>query len=436
LDTARLTPPFTQFRLWQVPSLANAGEHAADAVAWLLKHRSKQAMVDALREAWGSLNLPLRDWAHRISEIGVWVRNGDVRLGVRLTERRAIAVWQAVPISQARLRSLTKSFPHAPPKVMEDLALAAPGLSLNDTGALAEPQFFGNRLGYVTDWVKGVKTELAEVARLGFEYPDPRRHLMEVASNGLGDCYVLGVDECVYFFDHEVPGLVRCSVGLGQLVERYFDRPHDILDPYVAGWAEHPCETPRTIPSPDPPSVVLSERRMQLSGLASIALAVRGCQRAMPDEWLRSVPNEWRSFEEDLRQIIERCKEVAVTGKPLSKRVTKEARRRANTVTRDWKRLDDAERTGYRFDSLTYFAIPALAMACHAVGDAQAIEETAWCDAIATRVAPDDTSARAAIVDADYLLSLGLGAPSTVGRPVPAEFFSRPLWPEGTRKLR
>lgn len=432
MDELRLGPPLDRRFLRKVTAALQEDGwiDASDMTGWLATHGSSAQMIAAIREVWSRTSLPLRDWAGRVDEVEVWFRNNDLRLAVHVSDDPDVIVWQAAPLEPTAFEAMAAAFPRALPTLLRETALSVPGMVVDWFGPLVAPRYLARRLEYVTAWAEGIGEE--ECERLGFEYPDPKRHLVEVVDNGLGDCYVLGMDGTIYFFDHDACGLVRCSIALERLVEEYFASPQGILDPYGRQWAEVPRETPRAEPLPDPPIVVLSDKCRQLPHLAAVALAVRGCQRAMPGEWLRIIPGKWQPFQEALRQIVERCREVAITGTPLSKRAFKEARREAEGVATNLTKLGYREEPGYAFASLTQYGIPALARACHAISNAEAMEEaTGCCDAIYTGTDDKQIATLAAIVDVDYLLSLNLGAPAAVGKPVPPEFFDRPLWPDG-----
>lgn len=431
MDDLRLGPPLDRRFLRKLASalIEDGWSDLSGMVGWLTRHGSGESMAAAICDAWSGTSLPLRAWAARVGDVEVWLRSNDLRIAVRISGNPDMIAWQTAPFETAAFEAMAAMLPHPLPELLRDAALSAPGMVLDRVGPLAAPRYLAKPLEYVTRWAEGIGRE--ECERLGFEYPDPKRHLVEVLDNGLGDCYVLGTDGTMYFFDHEACGLVRCNVTLEGLLHQYFASPQGILDPYEQKWAQRPRETPSAEPWPDPPSVVLSLKGQGLPCLASIALAVRGCQRAMPREWLRTAPHEWQAFQDALGQIIERCKEVATTGTPLSRQAAKDARRTADIVTAKWKKLCGIGGKVYPFEQLTYFALPALATACHRISDAEAIEEAvASCQAVYTGSdRQDETVTQAAIGDADYLLSLKLGEPGTVGKPVPSAFFERPLWP-------
>ena len=427
-----LEPPFHGRMLKKIARAFREEDRSdiADTIGWLLEHNSSAAISESLRSAWSASSLPLREWADQIDHAEAWVLNDDLKVAVHLVGSKSPVVWQAAPIEHQRLQAIAGGFPQAVPEVMEQLALAAPGLSLNRIGALGEPRYFTNRLGYVTRWLR--KRDRESVIRRGYDYPDPERHLMEVVANGIGDCYVLGVDDVIHFFDHEADGMVPCTVNLEELIEKYFDSPEDIIDPFGREWAEHPPEPQKSGPSSYPPTVTLHLRSAELPHLAAIALCVRGCERALPGHYLKAIPPDYREHNRLLHSIIERCREVVLTGKPCDSKWAKHAARRARRAGSEWNDLAETLESDYLATVLTFYALPALAVACSESSNAAAIREAlAWCSDIMTKRGDDPKAAsRTAIWDMDYLLSLNLGAPGTSGRTVPAEFFDRPQWPE------
>jgi hypothetical protein len=433
MDKLRLGPPLDrQFLRKLATALRQEGwVDASDITGWLARYESGEQMVAAVCSAWSRTSLPLRDWATRVDDVEVWFKNNDLRLAVHVSDDPEVIVWQAAPLEPMVFEAMAAAFPQALPTMLTETALSAPGMVVDWFGPLVAPLYLARRLGYVTSWAEGIGQE--ECERLGFEYPDPKRHLVEVVDNGLGDCYVLGTDGTVYFFDHDACGLVRCSIALERLVEEYFASPQGILDPYERKWAEQPRETPRAEPLPDPPALVLSRKGKQLSHLAGIALAVRGCLRAMPGEHLPDLPRGWARGNAALLEIIARCERVAAGGKPLSEDDAAKAHSEMKRVWTSWNVRVKWEGRDYWAGILVTYAMPALVRACSAPADVAAVHEAVvWCGRIMTSRASDDSAALAGIHDSNYLLSLRLGAPGTMGMPVPSEFFDRPLWLNGS----
>ncbi len=433
MDKFKLGPPLDWRFLRKVTTTLRQEGWAdpGNVAGWLARHPTAEQMIEAIRDAWLGTSLPPREWAAGIDGVEVWCLRDDLGLGVHVSHDSEMTVWQAPPMEPAALEAMAAAFPEALPKLLEELALSVPGLVFDRVGPLAAPAYFATRLGYVTRWVGG--TSRKECERLGFEYPDPKRHLIEVCGNGIGDRYVLGTNDSVYFFDHEACGLVRCSVRLEELVEQYFASPQAIVDPYGHGqkWAEEPRETPSAEPLPDPPALALSKKGKQLSHLAGIALAVRGCMRAMPGEHLPGLPRRWARGNAAVLGIIARCKEVAVSGMPLSGNDAAKAHAEIKRIWTTWNVRVKWQGGDYYAAILMAYAMPALLRACSQPADVTAVHEAvAWCETIMTNRPHDNSAALAGIHDADYLLSLELGAPATMGKPVPPEFFGRPLWPD------
>jgi hypothetical protein len=206
----------------------------------------------------------MRDWADIIDNVEVEVHEEYLELAVDLMGTPGTTVKQAAPFTRRRLAQLADSFPMPFPEPMVKLALVAPGLSLGSLGGLAEPRFFLKRLGYIALWLRDTSAE--EAHRYGFEYVDPERQLMEVASDGYGDCYAINRDGSLVFLDHEARGLVPWNISLQQLFDAYFASPESIADPYGRGWAVFP-KPPEPIPRQETPHdrmMVLWRRQRQL----------------------------------------------------------------------------------------------------------------------------------------------------------------------------
>lgn len=437
MDRMIVQPPFDSAWLHE---LAAALHHegwadASGTVAWLDEHRAAQQMVSCIRTAWGETSLPLREWANRIENVALAASEKEIMLAVHLVGAADKPILQSAPFTPHRLRGYTKAFPAALPSLLEQLALSAPGLSLDGSSALAEPRYFMDRLGYIRRWLRNVKRE--DVLRLGYEYLDPQRHLLEAAHNGQGDCYVIGADESLSFFNHEANGLVRCSVTWPDFLNAYFKCPDDILDPFANGWASEPCEQKGSLEVAETPFQIQAELTAHLSHLAGIALAVRGCERAMPEHCLGRLPDKWRKDRAELQDILMQCRQVAITGKPLSPEYSHQSAELAKRAGLRWKRIAEGLKTNYSCDILSHYALPALVRACSDIGNPAAVGEAVayGSDVSVLRGEDRDESTQAAIAEAKYLLSLNLGDANTVGSPVPASFFDLPLW-SGDKKER
>lgn len=410
-------------------AIESHGPMIRDAIAWIMSHNSDQAVLEGIRNAWRQTSLVLPEWAEDIEKINVVAVADGIQLDIQFKRRPEFNVRQSVPIRPDRLEQLIAGFPHPLPPLMCELALSAPGLCLENTGLIAEPRYYYERLGSVSRWFCDV--DKYEIARLGFKCIDHRLHLMEVASNNYGDCYLVGTDGAIWFFDHEVPGLVSCAIHLDQLLEQYLASPEVILDPYESQWAILPKDRPLPMQPRETLYQVLARRTRELPFLAGIAYAIRGCRRALPDQCIHAVPPKWRRDHETLLSILDECKTTALTGVPL----------RQDTVQRMQVLCQDAmahprrivlSDTDYSASFLTCYAMPALIRACALVADHnydQVWEAIVSCGNVKTRQFDiDDAVFFSAITDIDYIVSLDLGQPRTLGKPVPSGFFERPLW--------
>jgi hypothetical protein len=444
-DVRRISPPFDSEALndFARAAFCRHGRDIRDTVRWLLDHNSSEALVAAVRSAWVQTDLPLHDWAEVINDVGIEIHEEYLELAVDLTGWPGTTVRQAAPFTRDRLAQLARSFPMPFPGPMATLALAAPGLCLGSLGALAEPRFFLNRLGYMRSWLREKSAE--EAHRYGFQYLDPNKQLIEVASDGIGDCYAVNRDCSLVFLDHEARGLVPCNITLEQLFGAYFASAESIVDPYARGWAVFP-RPPKPIARHETPQLTLQKRLDELPGFASLALAIRGCQRAMVSQHLGRIPEKWKHHHHTLEQILDRCKQVVVRNVPLVPSVADEFCAACTRSTRAWKAVQETLEDDYSAILLTSRAIPALAQACAHVDNTEKIDQAvASCSAIIVyradvrdnsshRADLENRSSLAALRDIDNLLTFDLGAPRALGKPVPASFFDCPAWPKDLQR--
>jgi len=214
----------------------------SDTVKWVLEHQSTEKITEVVKTAWERCSLALNEWAYRIEMVEVCATDLDIALRVSLVGQLDDdeSIYQYAPMEPARLQKYVRDFPSPIPSMIRELALVAPGLTLEQSGEIAAPTYFMHRLGYLTRWCEGVSVNQASLSGSGYAYPDPEVYLMEVAANGLGDFYVMGNDQSLHFFDHEESGLLPCSVTVDDFIAKYFESPEEIIDPFASGWANEP----------------------------------------------------------------------------------------------------------------------------------------------------------------------------------------------------
>lgn len=433
MEPKKLDYPFKEKNLRKaVAGLSKDGwADATGMVPWLLEHNSQEQLIAAVKEIWQASSLPLAQWSDAIQSVEVWRRTESLRLAVHLTDPADMIVWQASPFSAEDLNRYTAKLPGPLPNIARQIALVAPGLSFKDHGALVEPEHLHSPLAYLHLWMDDADED--ETRRLGLECLDAGRQMIEIATNGLGDQYVLGVRGDLFFFDHEADGLVHCDVGFDELVAAYFKDSESIYDPFVNKWAKQPVEQPRTAPSPPSLPVLLRERVPQLAHLAGLALAVRSCHRALLRNYIEDVHRDWQPVENWIEELLVQCCRVTLTGEHLPSAVSAEAMADCSRALDRWRSIKEYEGCGFVPDILLVHSLPTLAAACAAIHNNEAVEEAVgWCHMVKPAVG-DDLSRQlyqAAIADADWLLAHNLGEKGTVGLPVPREFFDRPAWVE------
>ncbi len=434
MEVYELEPPFEPDLLREIAE--QAWEHnwrdLTDTVAWLLTQQSVEGMTQAVRATWADSSLLFREWAERIDVVQAWATPNDLGLRVTLLgEGRVID--QCPPLDRATLRHLRAKCSAPIPAVLEDLAAAAPGLSIDHNGQLAHPSFFRCPMTHMTNWVADMEEYQHELEEHGAEFPDPGKYLVEVLQTSPGDLYVLAPDHSLHFFDHEEYLLYPCRASVEDLVSVYLQHPTSLINPEGLAWVDsgRPTVPVQAEPEPDK-NLDESERlREHLPTLALLALALKAWDRGWPHNPEPNIDHSWRKHAEVLRSVAERCRAVCVTGVELAENVAATMAEALNTAEDDWsEQLDDVD---WRFDGETLAdTLREIVTACSTLDDWSMARGRDW-SLETSIVGPDLWGAMeaASVADANYLLSLDLGEPNARGRTVPAAFFDRPQWPNG-----
>lgn len=277
-------------------------------------------------------------------------------------------------------------------------------------------------------WVDMVEPARESCERQGIEFPDPSKFLMEVATTEYGDIYVVAPDHSLHFFEHEEPQFFPCRASLDDLIRVCFTSPEAVSGPIELGWIDG-----------GPPSVRLPPRenqgeaeclRERLPVLAIIALAVRCWRRGWPDDVARGFGERWVPHAKEVLKAVQRCEEVSTTGTRLVQGEAKKLLKNVQLAYHAWKgtgRGVSLRCNGWVASGMS----ETLVNVCIDLHDWEAIRGEPL--DFENRLPDDDLREvyrEAAAHDARYLLSLHLGEPGTVGGPVPASFFNRPLWPK------
>ncbi len=417
-----MLPPFDLKRLRAIAKLAVKAERIdlRPAVSWLGDVLNEDELRRRIVQAWRGSATPLRDWADGIRRVELCLESTNFWLRVDLQDGRQVR--QYPPLAPEYLDSLLAEWPQQPPAVVLDVARAAPGLKIGETGALASPRFFQERMGYVTWWNAGVGPSAKECRQMGLEYPDPEVFLAEVAEDGIGNVFVLKQDGTTYLFDHEESVFRRCLISVEDLFAGYFTNQEIVFDDAALGLQRVPTDA-LLPPEAEPPQFKAVDAHSKLSTLAQLGFAVRMVQRARPGLHV-VIPSRWQAHLDRLDGLIEVCREVCVSGKPLQ----------ASTV----ETMDAATRSAAdRWDAIagyheTYPGAEFAEMVRRLVAAAGNLNND-----ILTRLAAnqgcrwfrDQDEAWWATIhaDIDWLSGCGLGSAESVGKPVPEAFFERPL---------
>jgi hypothetical protein len=440
--------PFGQKRIKKAKTLAFK-ENKIEAVRildWLLCHPTVEQMIEAVAEAWRPSSLPLRGWAESIAKVWLWMpdNSDDYALAVFLHKLPIRLVFQQAPLSQESLDGYLQSFPKPPPQILRELALAAPGLSFDSKSCLLPPRCVERRMKAVRTWVDRMfetDREIYGEARYSTGFLD--RCLMEIVSDPHGNWFLLGLDESIWFWDHEeVIRLCPCSITLEQLITGYLADPDCLYDNDFLGLDQSVYVSAEPLPGrlSDAERPLfhsdLREVSRPLPGLACIAVSVRGCLRALPSQHVSGLPDTWQAIEAEMLAFLNSAKQVSLTGDPVHpdgvKRVVKAAKR----APRVWDRIPSRLVGDLDCRLLSGFAVPNLVQACLAPAEPDKIEEAiAFCSNLMFRHRGNDKrSLRAAMQDVQYLLDLNLGSAGEMGKAVPPSFFERPLWRDGRQE--
>jgi len=426
-------PPFKRRVLDKLGRTALLNKHldVTQTIHWLMRQYSEAQMTDAVVRAWRASSLPLREWAERISGVAAWSpeSDDDLKLQVTLGGPAERVVLQDAPLDREYLDSLLSGFPKAPPSVVRDLGLSAPGFSLHANSSLLPHRCYQARLGEVGRWVNRMLDGRAR--SLG----EPRlpsnlsaRWLMEVANDPFGNWFILGMDESVWFWDHEeIVGLQQCEVGLPEMITHYLESPDCLDDSDFMGIEETSVACVEVPAATQEPTGLDRLRKTipSLTALSCLAIAVRACQREHPSRHSR-VLSWWGEHAAKLDEVIGLCREVCLTGSRLDRSQThriEEAIQQAQAAW--WARTRSLPRDAYpcgmyaalvRSAALGAASLPDVAQAQRAAercGNRLTANRESWWPSV--------------FADIEYLRSLGLGPAGSVGRPIPAEFFERPL---------
>ena len=229
MNRKRLGPPLDGERLSGLfDALRSEGwTDPTETFDWLRRHSDKRAMMSAVAEAWRRSPLPLAEMSNRVEDVEVRLTNsGDVLLLLRADGR---AFWQATPFTSERLRTVLGGEDWKICSIVKDVATSTPGFSIEGNGSLCLPEFFEDPLGEARGWLRGTTPE--GLIEHGSDYLDPDRHVIELARNVYGDLYLLGVDESVWFLEHEEPELFRCEFSLEVFLNTYVLDPDKIDHP-------------------------------------------------------------------------------------------------------------------------------------------------------------------------------------------------------------
>jgi hypothetical protein len=308
-----------------------------------------------------------------------------------------------------------------------EILAQAPGLTLNGAGLVCDPACFLDPLGKVNAWFME-PSERAKVQRRGLLVPDSSTCLMEFAENGIGDHYVLAIDGGVLFHDHEADGLVRCSVDPHRILRDYFDRPESIYDPYHSGWAAAPKVRLLPEEASIPPSLQVTFRQRHFTGCAALALAIRGCERALFHPLYPEYP-VLGPHRGPVLTLLNDCRDIVLGRNVASAEFESESLKTARTAGMFWRAL--AERQGIHRTHEDVFnrALPAIVRACvEPQNRALTGEAILWGANIMLSQfhKKNEDSAPAALSDMDYLETAASGGAIT--REHLQALFDRPLW--------
>ncbi len=412
----------------ELKRLGTAGGIPADGLRWLLEHPTRERILGGLRELWSRSKLPLRGWAASLHRVDVCLKNGDIRLVLFANAGRIESIECFPPLSCSALQHCVACLSHSVPAELLEILAQAPGLALNGTGLVCDPTYFLNPLGNVNAWFTE-PSERAKVQHRGLRVPDNSTCFMEFAENGIGDHYALAIDGGVLFHDHEAGGLVHCSVNPQRVLSDYFDNPESIIDPYHSGWAALPKV--RTLPEDAsvPPSLQVTFRERRFLGCAALALALRGCERALFHPLYPEYP-VLGPYRDPILRLLKDCRDIVLERNLASAEFRSESLKTAQSAGMFWRA--SAERQGIHRTHEDVFncALPAIIQACGEPQNRVLTDKAITWGAnimLSQCHKKNEDSAPAALMDMDYLETAAKGGAIT--REHLQALFDRPLWP-------
>lgn len=428
-------PPFDPRAIDRIRAAAirNRQVDLAHSVRWLMDRNDTDHIAESVRTAWRSSTLPLRELASQILSVNVWVPESrdDLRLQVRLSGTPERTLFQDTPLRRDVLDGYVRAFPSPVPPICQQVALSAPGLSHDSDSRLLPHQCFHRRLGAVLEWVSralDARSKQHGQPRLPCDLPS--RCLMEIGIDSSDNWLLLGMDGLLWFWDHEeVVSLQRCAVSLQDLINRCIERAGTLDDDAFLGVDDLAVTIVPRSDSLEPESGLTRLRRVvaQLTSLACIALAVRACQRERSLAEQRGVPSWWKQHLVRLDETIELCRSVSTSGQPLEPRQVKQIEQAIDQACQAWW----VKVKGFPSDIYPYSLFASkVGVLVKAAASLASIEQVrprvVGCGEGVT--ANRDIWWPTVFADFEQLLSLSLGQAGTLGKPVPADFYARPLW--------
>ncbi len=300
---------------------------------------------------------------------------------------------------------------------------------------MADPVFFAHRLRQVKEWFNAHDAVPRNVEPRGWTYLNDDMHAVEIIETCLGDYYLLDTDCHVWFFDHEEVGLMKCNVDVADLTYRFLIDNDSILDPFENGASlnESHGSMEDSHEDQDSPLIVLEhaldEAIGRLSGFANLALALRGCFRAI--DLARSLDNTKMLQLElgELRDLLSRAEMYVTTGHKLDTSYESDLRNASESANDRWKQLYAENDRVSACNILCAYSIPSIGEACSPIAGIEAASDAAgWCSEVLVDPDSRDKQVQSSIADVKYLETLNLGSPKVMGKHVPQFFFKRKLW--------
>ena len=240
MTDVRLEPPFDPLQLQLIVKETREAYHEdlGHTAAWLLTMNDGLRMVDAVRRAWRASSLPLRTWGDLITRVFAYTtdQENSIWLEIVLKGWEEHDVLQQAPFTHTMLETCRWMLPCPIPQVMCDVALSAPGLRLKDEAMIGAPQAYVDPMGFVRHWMRDVPLILNDTKEeLPLDF-----FITEVATDPESNQIVLGSDERLYYWAHEVGVMFRCKVDLEKLIAEFFRNPASLSDYEFLGvrWEE------------------------------------------------------------------------------------------------------------------------------------------------------------------------------------------------------